>query len=115
MTLEEAIEHEREVARTCNDYQCAADHVQIAEWLSLLKVYTDTGMAKEVQRARHEMHEWQLEWKREIERRKELEDENAKLRKFSKSAWRVMTHNESPQAWKVMAATACKLGIEVDK
>lgn len=42
-----------------------------------------------------------------------LEDENAKLRKFSKSAWRVMTHNESPWAWKVMVATARELGIEV--
>lgn len=80
MTLDEAIEHAKEVARTCDDKACAAEHEQLAEWLSLLKVYTDTHMAKEVQRARHEMHGWQLEWKREMERRKELEDESAKLR-----------------------------------
>lgn len=33
MTLDEAIEHAKEVARTCDDSQCAADHIQIAEWL----------------------------------------------------------------------------------
>ena len=88
MTLEEAIEHAKEVARTCDDKDCAADHLQLAEWLSLLKVYTDTGMAKEVQRARHEMHGWQLEWKREMERRKELENENDKLRELVRDVWR---------------------------
>ena len=82
MTLDEAIEHAREVARTCNDHQCAVDHLQLAEWLSLLKAYTDTHIAEEAQRARHEMHGWQHEWKRETERRKELEAENAKLRKL---------------------------------
>ena len=33
MTLDEAIEHAKSVARTCNDSQCAADHLQLAEWL----------------------------------------------------------------------------------
>lgn len=33
MTLDEAIEHAKEVARTCDDSQCAADHMQLAEWL----------------------------------------------------------------------------------
>jgi len=33
VTLDEAIEHAKEVARTCDDSQCAADHMQIAEWL----------------------------------------------------------------------------------
>ena len=33
MMLDEAIEHAKEVARTCNDDQCAADHIQLAEWL----------------------------------------------------------------------------------
>lgn len=88
MTLDEAIEHAREVERTCEDSRCAAEHSQLAEWLSLLKVYTDTHMAEEVQRARHEMHGWQLEWKREMERREELETENAKLRELVRETWR---------------------------
>lgn len=33
MMLDEAIEHAKEVARTCDDSQCAADHLQLAEWL----------------------------------------------------------------------------------
>ena len=33
MTLDEAIRHANEVARTCDDSQCAADLVQLAEWL----------------------------------------------------------------------------------
>lgn len=83
MTLEEAINRHKRIASACEtlgNTDRAIECRQIAEWLSLLKAYTDTGMAKEVQRARHEMHGWQLEWKREMERRKELEAENAKLR-----------------------------------
>lgn len=33
MTLDEAIEHAKKVARTRDDDQCAAYHVQLAEWL----------------------------------------------------------------------------------
>ena len=33
MTIDEAIEHAKEVARTCDDVECAAEHVQLAEWL----------------------------------------------------------------------------------
>ena len=33
MTIDEAIEHAKKVARTCDDSQCAADHMQLAEWL----------------------------------------------------------------------------------
>lgn len=33
MTIDEAIEHAKRVARTCDDDQCAAYHVQLAEWL----------------------------------------------------------------------------------
>lgn len=92
MTLDEAIEHVKEVAMTCDDKACAAEHAQLAEWLSLLKVYTDTHMAEEVQRARHEMHGWQLEWKREMERRKELEIESAKLRELVNDMWTCISH-----------------------
>lgn len=98
MTIDEAIEHAREVAHTCNDHQCAVDHMQIAEWLSLLKVYTDTGMAKEVQRARHEMHGWQLEWKREMERRKELEAENTKMRNLLQQNYEFIVHLNETEA-----------------
>ena len=33
MTIDEAIEHAKGLARTCYDGQCAADHIQLAEWL----------------------------------------------------------------------------------
>ena len=33
MTIDEAIEHAKEVARTCDDSECAAEHMQLAEWL----------------------------------------------------------------------------------
>ncbi len=41
MTLEEAIEHAREVADTCENSECAQDHAQLADWLSELKAYRD--------------------------------------------------------------------------
>ena len=37
MTLEEAIEHCKEVAATCSNKGCAQDHQQLAEWLEELK------------------------------------------------------------------------------
>lgn len=37
MTLEEAIKHCEEVALQINDCECAADHRQLAEWLTELK------------------------------------------------------------------------------
>lgn len=37
MLLDEAIEHAKAVARTCNDDQCAADHIQLVEWLRLAR------------------------------------------------------------------------------
>lgn len=37
MTIDEAIEHAKEVARTCNDSQCAAEHIQLADWLRMAR------------------------------------------------------------------------------
>ena len=42
-------------------------------------------------------------------------DENAKLREFSKSTWRVITYNEPLWVWKDMEADARELGIEVEE
>lgn len=113
MTLDEAIEHAKEVARTCDDKSCAAEHAQLAEWLSLLKVYTDTHMAGEVQRSRHEMHGWQLEWKREKERREELESENARLRELCKNLYDFVWF-EAPTITELnFAVNMEELGIEI--
>ena len=37
MTIDEAIKHAEEVARTCDDSQCAKDHAQLADWLRELR------------------------------------------------------------------------------
>ena len=37
MTIDEAIRHCEEVAEKMNDCECAADHRQLAEWLTELK------------------------------------------------------------------------------
>ena len=75
MTLDEAIEHAKRVARTRDDDQCAADHAQLAEWLRLA-------------RGADEAARWYTAKIRELENRSkafetlisEKEAENAKLR-----------------------------------
>lgn len=37
MTLDEAIQHTKEVASTCPDKECGLDHRQLAVWLEELK------------------------------------------------------------------------------
>ena len=37
MTLNEAIMHCQDVAENCDNEQCAADHLQLANWLQELK------------------------------------------------------------------------------
>ena len=37
MTLDEAIQHAKEVASTCSDKECRLDHRQLAVWLEELK------------------------------------------------------------------------------
>ena len=115
MTLDDAIEHAKEAARTCDDKACAAEHAQLAEWLSLLKVYTDTHMAEEVQRARHEMHGWQLEWKREMNRRKELEAENDRLRELCKELYGFAWFEAPTSTERNFAESMKELGIEVSE
>lgn len=49
MTIEEAIEHAREVAEGCpaGDRQCAYQHDKLADWLEELKAYRETGLTPE--------------------------------------------------------------------
>lgn len=49
MTIEEAIEHAREVAEVCpaEDRQCAYQHDELADWLEELKTYRETGLTPE--------------------------------------------------------------------
>lgn len=65
MTIDEAIEHAKEVARTCDDSQCAADHAQLAEWLRQARGADEAGR-------------WYTS------KIRELESENAKLRKLAR-------------------------------
>ena len=37
MTIDEAIEHCKDVALNCNNKECAYDHVQLMDWLKELK------------------------------------------------------------------------------
>lgn len=62
MTLDEAIEHAKQVANTCDNSECAANHMQLAEWLRRAR-----GADKAAR--------WYTN------RIQKLEDENAKLRK----------------------------------
>ena len=49
MTIEEAIEHAREVAEVCpaEDRQCAYQHDKLADWPEELKAYRETGQTPE--------------------------------------------------------------------
>lgn len=49
MTIDEAIEHAREVAEGCpeENRQCAYQHDKLAEWLGELKAYKETGLKPE--------------------------------------------------------------------
>ena len=64
MTIDEAIEHAKEVARTCDDVECAAEHIQLAEWLRQARGATKAAR-------------WYTA------KISELEDENAKLRELA--------------------------------
>ena len=43
MTLDEAIEHAKEVACSCKNKECAEDHRQLAQWLEELREYRKAG------------------------------------------------------------------------
>ena len=79
MTIDEAIEHAKEVARTCDDSQCAADHAQLAEWLRQARGADEAGR-------------WYTS------KIRELESENARLRSClsddAENARQIMGENE---------------------
>ena len=43
MTLEDAIKHCEEIARTCENEKCSIEHNQLKEWLIELKMYREKG------------------------------------------------------------------------
>lgn len=45
MTLDEAIIHCEEVAQTCENAECGAEHRQLAKWLRELKAYKNKGLS----------------------------------------------------------------------
>lgn len=75
MTLDEAIEHAKEVARTCDDSQCAAEHIQLTEWLRRAR-----GADKA---ARWYMSKIQ-----------ELEAENAELSELVRDTWEIASYSQ---------------------
>lgn len=75
MTLDEAIEMSERIGS--GDSERAANNRWLAEQLRLLKFVEETHVIDEAARARREMHEWQLMWKR-------ADAENAKLRELLK-------------------------------
>lgn len=81
MTLDEAIEHCEQTARSC-DGECSDDHHQLAEWL------------RELRRLREERDELRVNAMMAVIGRdtfratsKRLRDENAKLRKLARDLW----------------------------
>lgn len=106
MTLDEAILHAKEVAETCNDSGCAADHIQLAEWLRQAR-----GAGKAAR--------W---YTGKIQ---ELEAENDKMRKAIRYAWRMKARRtksckpdeclECPYtcSWRTIGSVISELGIEV--
>lgn len=110
MTLDEAIEHAKEVARTCDDSQCAAEHMQLAEWLKKARIYEKVK-------------------KMSVSMIRKLDAENAKLRELvhKQDALTKAVHaywaggEESLDDFNVMMnlnaqvlKLMCELGIEVD-
>lgn len=97
MTLDEAIEHAKQVARTCEDGQCAAEHIQLAEWLRTARGAEAAGrwytakvreLEAESAKLRDELDQWHRltagielpEYPITEFQPKDLERENAKLR-----------------------------------
>lgn len=91
MTLDEAIEHAKEVARTCDDSQCAADHMQLAEWLRQARGAEKSAKwyTAKIQELETQLMDWKVEWESERDHADMMESiavkrskENAKLREF---------------------------------
>ena len=109
MTLNEAIEHAEEVARTCDDSQCARDHRRLARWLTELKMARESAFAEIPQMART------------ISENHDLKAENAKLRElcsdmftdFANCDFELMRHGKTFMAVTRYFDRLCELGIEV--
>lgn len=96
MMLDEAIEHAKEVARTCNDSQCAAEHMQLAEWLRQAR-----GADKASRWYMSKIHE--------------LEAENARLREIVEDWYPHMLKRVGPTAlfqWGYIK-TMVELGMDI--
>ena len=94
MTLDEAIEHAKELASTCDDRQCAADHAQLAEWLrqargakkasrwftSKIRELEEENakLREEIEAAKHDLQAFSMRYV-------QLDAENDKLREFVQS------------------------------
>lgn len=48
MTLDEAIDHAKEVAKRCD--KCGEEHKQLAEWLEELKQYRKLGTVEKLEK-----------------------------------------------------------------
>ena len=68
MKLDYAIRHAKEVALTCEDSKCAAEHAQLAKWLIELKISRE-----------HPFSELQDEFRHLAEENERLRDENTRL------------------------------------
>ena len=110
MTLDEAIGHAREVARTCDDSRCAKDHERLAEWLEELRLARESRLSEIPQMARtiHENHE--------------LSEENAKLRELVRMMWEPFCWAQSgydvcltDEQDKAIRDLVRELGVEVDE
>lgn len=130
MTIDEAIEHAKEVARTCDDGQCAADHIQLAEWLRRARGADKAARwcTEEIQelkaenaKLREERDHWRVEqvhaygnWEDTYKRASELEAENAKLRELC-SALYEFAYDEYPDSAELNFADRMReLRIEVE-
>ena len=100
MTIDEAIEHAKEVARTCDDSQCAADHMQLAEWLrtargaeKAARWYTARTQELEAENAKLRDGAYAMRHLYEDELKHAL-DENTKLRELCTDIWNDALHFE---------------------
>ena len=96
MDLDEAIEHAKDVARTCPDSRCAADHARLAEWLRRAR-----GAAKAAR--------WYTS------RIRELEAENAKLRELVRYARNELRKAEDELGRDLMNSATVLLGVRMRK
>ena len=122
MTIDEAIEHAKELARTSEDNQSAAKYIQLTEWLRQARGADKaarwcTEKIRKLEAENSMLRERLLESRESNERIKRLEQENAKLREFAADACTVL-RNHYDKDWfdgTIFAERMRELGIEVDE